>query len=36
MHTPHDTIEHAHAKIWVLTLGRQVWGGDINGEVVGH
>jgi hypothetical protein len=36
MHTPHDTIERAHVKIWVLTLELQVWASDSNGEVVGH
>ena len=34
--TPHNTIEHTHAKISLRTLERQVSQGDPNDEVVGH
>ena len=36
MHTPHNTIEHTHAKILVSALERRVSWGDTAGEVVGH
>jgi hypothetical protein len=36
MHTPHNTIEHTHAKILVSAFERQIsWGGIID-EIVGH
>ena len=34
--TPHNTIEHTHAKILVSALERQVSLGDTNDEVLDH
>lgn len=35
-HTPHNNIEHAHAKILVSALEHQMSRGEHNGEIVGH
>jgi hypothetical protein len=34
MHAPHNTIEHAHAKILVSTLECQVSRGDTYYEII--
>ena len=34
--TPHNNIEHTHAKILLIAFERQVSWGDTNNEVVDH